>query len=590
MLPIPDSFIDELKFKSDIESLVSSYVQLKRRGRNLIGLCPFHNERTPSFNVYPDSNSFYCFGCGVGGDIITFTQRIENLDYIEAIKFLALRAGLTVPENNVDDKMSLMKRKILEINRESAKFFHLKLYQKEGQDALKYLKNRGLSDHDIRHFGLGFSPNSRYALVDFLTHKGFSRSEIVQANMAYNNTNGRISDRFFNRIMFPIIDVRGNVVAFGGRTTVKDLKPKYLNTSDTLVFKKSENLFALNFAKSEGSDALILAEGYMDVIALHRMGFKNTVATLGTALTQDQVRIISRYTKEVILAYDSDEAGQKATQRALDLFKNTDILLRVISIPGAKDPDEFLQKFGSEAKTRFKKILESSSNGIEFQLKKEAQTHDLASTDGRISYLKAAVKILSKINNKLEQEIYASKLSEIVGVNKSTIMEQIAKEYKRFSKFDDKKRILEIQKNLSAKNDPLNKEKSNNLRAATAEEALIAFIINNQNLAEKVLALISRSNFCTEFNKKIYTCIENRLKNNRSISITDLTSDFNQDEISKIAGYLAKEQTRKSTFEDAKQYARVILFENEKLQNENLILAKENDIREYMLKLRTQKK
>lgn len=588
-MPISDSFIEELKFKNDIEDLVSSYVHLKRRGRNLIGLCPFHSEKTPSFNVYPESGSFYCFGCGVGGDIITFVERMENLDYLESVKFLASRVGLDVPENNNDDSLSKLKRKILEINRESAKFFYSMLYKDEGKSALSYLKNRGLSDSIIRKFGLGYSPNSRYELIDYLKEKGFSNSDLVQANIAYNNFNKSISARFFDRIMFPIIDLRGNVVAFGGRT-MKDIKPKYLNTSDTIAFKKSDNLFSLNFAKSDPSKVLILVEGYMDVIALYKIGFKNAVATLGTALTQDQVKIISRYAKEVIIAYDSDEAGQKATQRAIELFKESDILVRIINIKGAKDPDEFAKKYGSEAKLRFQKILDNSFNGIEYQLRKEIKNHDISTSNGKISYLKNAVKILSSLNNKLEQEVYASKLSELVAVDKSTIMDQIFRENKRNRKINNKKKIIEIQKNLHMKKDNLNKEKIYNLRAATAEEALIAFVINNQDLACKIFDKLNSEKFCTEFNRKIYKCIEDRINSNRPISLTDLTSDFNKEEISKIAEFLAREQFRQSTFDDAMEYINVILSESEKLQKDNLIFANENDIREYILKLKEQKK
>lgn len=588
-MPISDNFIDELKFKNDIESLVSSYVSLKKRGRNLIGLCPFHNEKTPSFNVYPESNSFYCFGCGVGGDIITFIERIENLDYLEAVKFLASRSGLSVPDSNEKDGLSGFKRRIFEINRESARFFHYCLYQNLGKEALSYLKKRGLSDNIIRKFGLGYSPNSRYELINYLLKRGFKKNEIVEANMAYNNSSGNVSSRFFDRIMFPIIDLRGNIVAFGGRT-MKEVKPKYLNTSDTIVFKKSNNLFSLNFAKSEPGNTLILVEGYMDVISLYKIGIKNAIATLGTSLTKDQVKIISRYSNEVILAYDSDEAGQKAIQRAIELFKETNVLLRVLSIDGGKDPDEFVKKYGSEAKIRFQKILDRSFNSIEYQLKKEAKLYDLSLPDGKISYLKACVKILSKLNNKLEQEVYASKLSELVGVNKSTIMDQVAREFKKFNKVSNKKRIIEIQKNLNMKNDLLNKDKINNLKAATAEEALIAFLINNQNLSFEILNIINSEDFCTAFNKKIFECIENRIKNNRSISITDLTLDFTKDEISRIAEFLAKDQTRSSTLEDAKNFANIILFEKDKLKDDKLIFAKESDIREYMLKLREKKK
>ena len=300
IMPLPEAFLQELKMRSDISDVVSSYVGLRRSGRNLVGLCPFHNEKTPSFNVYPENGSFYCFGCGVGGDVITFIRRIENLDYMEAVRFLAQRAGLQVPENRVDDGMAKLRARVLEINRETARFYHAMLMSEQGRPGLAYLQGRGLTQATIRHFGLGYSPPSRYALVDYLAQKGYQPSEMIQANVAFKGRSGRAVDRFSGRVMYPIIDLRGNVIAFGGRV-LTDAKPKYLNTSDTLVFRKSDALFALNFAKNQGSQQLILAEGYMDVIALHQAGFSNAVATLGTALTTDQARLMSRYAKEVVI-------------------------------------------------------------------------------------------------------------------------------------------------------------------------------------------------------------------------------------------------------------------------------------------------
>ncbi|WP_411655389.1 DNA primase [Anaeromassilibacillus sp. SJQ-1] len=335
IMPLPEAFLQELKMRSDISDVVSSYVGLRRSGRNLVGLCPFHNEKTPSFNVYPENGSFYCFGCGVGGDVITFIRRIENLDYMEAVRFLAQRAGLQVPENRVDDGMAKLRARVLEINRETARFYHAMLMSEQGRPGLAYLQDRGLTQATIRHFGLGYSPPSRYALVDYLAQKGYQPSEMIQANVAFKGRSGRAVDRFSGRVMYPIIDLRGNVIAFGGRV-LTDAKPKYLNTSDTLVFRKSDALFALNFAKNQGSQQLILAEGYMDVIALHQAGFSNAVATLGTALTTDQARLMSRYAKEVVICYDADEAGQKATARAIPMLRDAGLLVKVLNIVGGK--------------------------------------------------------------------------------------------------------------------------------------------------------------------------------------------------------------------------------------------------------------
>ena len=290
-MPLPDGFIEEIKLRNDIADVISSYVSLKRRGRNLVGLCPFHAEKTPSFNVYPQSSSFYCFGCGAGGDIITFVEKMENLDYIESVKFLAQKAGLSMPENSKkDEQLSSIKTRIFETNRAAARFFHENLYSSKGRDALNYLYKRGLSDKTIKRFGLGYAPASRYDLIGHLKEKGFRYEEMVNANLAYARNQTSVSARFFDRVMFPIIDLRGNVIAFGGRI-MSDQKPKYLNTSDTLAFKKSLNLFALNFAKNESDGLLILVEGYMDVIALHQAGFRNTIATLGTALTSEQAKL-----------------------------------------------------------------------------------------------------------------------------------------------------------------------------------------------------------------------------------------------------------------------------------------------------------
>ena len=592
-MPLPDGFIEEIKFKNDIIDVISSYVNLKRHGRNFVGLCPFHNEKTPSFNVYLQSNSFYCFGCGVGGDLITFIEKIENLSYIEAIRFLAQRTGIKMPENDGKTQELLsIKTRIFEINRESARFFYERLYSEEGKKALEYLKNRGLSSKIIRKFGIGYSPNSRYEIINYLKKKGFKYEEMINANLVYGKNGLKVAARFFDRIMFPIIDLRGNVIAFGGRVMSDQQKPKYLNTSDTLAFKKSLNLFSLNFAKSDNDGILILVEGYMDVIALHQAGIKNVVATLGTALTIEQARIISRYAKEVVICYDSDEAGEKAASRAIDLLRPTGLLIKVILIPNGKDPDEFVRYYGKEAAVRFFQLIKNSENDVEYRLQKVAQNYNLNESNGKVAYLKESVRILALLDNLIEQEIYAGKLSEKLNVPKDAIILQIEKEKKKKKRIIEKKQFLQVQENLSARNDKINVEKFDNLRAATAEEAIIAYIFNNPEMAGEIFCRLSSENFCTSFNKKIYSTLEERFKALRPIGITDLTQDFSSEEISAIAAMVAKESERMSDKDSVLEYIDVVLFEKEKL-NKNKIISDygdENEIMGYMKLLREHKK
>lgn len=592
-MPLPDGFIEEIKFKNDIIDVISSYVNLKRRGRNFVGLCPFHNEKTPSFNVYLQSNSFYCFGCGVGGDIITFIEKIENLNYIEAVKFLAQRAGLEMPENDGKTQELLsIKTRIFEINRESARFFYERMYSEEGKKALEYLKKRGLSGKIIRKFGIGYSPSTRYELVNYLKKKGFKYEEMINANLVYGKNGLRIAARFFDRIMFPIIDLRGNVIAFGGRTLSDKQKPKYLNTSDTLVFKKSLNLFSLNFARIDNAGVLVLVEGYMDVIALYQAGIKNAVATLGTALTSEQARIISRYAKEVIICYDSDEAGQKATARAIDLLRPTGLLIKVISLPNGKDPDEFVRHYGRDAAIRFSQLIKNSENDVDYKLKKLANNYNFNESNEKVAYLRESIKILASLDDLIEQEIYAGKLSEKLNVPKDAIMLQIEKEKKKKKKIIDKKHFLQVQQDLSAKNDKINTEKFDNLRAATAEEAIIAYIFNNPEMAGEIFCRISSESFCTSFNKKIYSILEERFKALRPIGIIDLTQDFSSEEIAAIAAMVARESERMSDKDAVLEYIDVVLFEKEKLNKNKIISARddENEIMEYMKLLRKHKK
>ena len=421
-MAITEEFKQELKSRTDIADVISSYVQLKRSGRNLVGLCPFHNEKSPSFSVSRENGFFYCFGCGAGGDAITFIRRIENLDYVDAVKLLAQRAGMTVPEGPSDNGMGKLKTRILEANREAARFYHRMLYTPEGRQALDYLRGRGLSEKTIIHFGLGYSPRDRFELVNHLKSKGFSGNEIIQANLANQSQKGYPFDRFSDRVMFPIIDLRGNVIGFGGRI-MSDIKPKYLNTSDTPVFNKSRNLFALQFAKNKANGQLILVEGYMDVIALHQAGFENAVATLGTSLTQDQAMIIKRYCDEVVICYDADEAGQKATQRAIGILRPTGVKIKILTVPNGKDPDEFIKANGREA---FLKRIESAENSFFYELRMMQREYSMEDPAQRTQFHHAVAAKLCGIEDEIERENYLKEAARRYYVDEGSLRRLVA--------------------------------------------------------------------------------------------------------------------------------------------------------------------
>lgn len=589
-MPLPDEFLQELKLRTDIVSVVSDYVNLKRSGRNLIGLCPFHSEKTPSFNVSPENGFFHCFGCGVGGDVITFIRRIENLDYIDAVKLLASRAGLEMPtDNNASRGMSELRKRIFEANREAARFYHKALYSQEGMRGLSYLRKRALSEATITHFGLGYSPPSRYALVDYLRSKGFKDSELVSANLAFMSRNGHAVDRFADRVMFPIIDVRGNVIAFGGRI-MSDEKPKYLNTSDTPVFRKSSNLFALNFAKNVGEGMLILCEGYMDVIALHQAGFQNAVATLGTSLTTEQAMMIKRYADEVAICYDADDAGQKATARAIGILRPTGIKIRIVTVPSGKDPDEFIRSYGEQGTARFRKLLNNSGNDVRYQIQKIRDKYDVQNPEQRVAFLTECAKLLAALDNSIELEVYAGELAEELSVSKSSIISQIGKYRRRSYKKAVKEEFRNVQLNVSSAANRINPEKHSNLRAASAEEAIIALLINNPDLADTIMSRINPDNFITSFNKRVITTLLERVKDSRSISLMDISGEFSNDEISSIASILTARPRENNPKRAVSEYIDILLEENEKMTPEQVASASDEEIMEQMKKLKERKK
>lgn len=532
-MALSDSFLQELKMKTDIEDVISTYVTLKRRGATLVGLCPFHNEKTPSFTVYPATQSFYCFGCGAGGDAITFLKKIENLDYLDAVKTLAQRAGLQMPQEGFDDSLSKRRRRILEMNREAARFYHSVLLSPEGKVGYDYYIGRALSAATLNHFGLGFAPNQWDALLKHMRAKGYQPAELVDAGLARKGQKGYY-DNFRNRVMTPIIDVRGNVIAFGGRV-LDDSKPKYINTGDTLVYKKTNELFALNFAKDSKEDALILCEGYMDVIAMHQAGFTNAVAGCGTALTTEQVRLISRYAKEVILTYDADEAGQKALQKAMTLFDQTDVKVRIPALVGGKDPDEIIRTYGRD---KFKGMLEGASNETEFRLLALRRQYNLATTQGKIDFIGGALQILATLPP-VEQDLYVSRLSEELGVERQNMKVQLQDLVARQGNRREKREFKRIVQENMRKTARETMATDASLRKLRAEDRLISLLLRYPDC----------SRLCKDFDpqwltpgfaQRVFMLILQRLENGDGTELMDLRDRLTDDEMGRLSGIIAR--------------------------------------------------
>lgn len=476
---IPQEYIQEVVRRNDIEEVIGQYVQLRRRGRTLSGLCPFHNEKTPSFVVYPDTQSFYCFGCGAAGDVINFVRKYNNLGYVESVKQLAGRAGMPLPEE--DDRESRARQRLLEINRCAARYFYENLNAQTPEAALarKYWKEkRGLSDAAIRRFGLGYAPNEGFGLVNYLKRRGFQDDELEHSGLIRRSERGNLYTIFRHRVMVPIIDVRGAIIAFGGRV-LDDSKPKYINSPETMVYHKSHTLFALNIAKKSKSKRYILCEGYMDVIAMHEAGFDTAVCACGTALTAEQAKLLSEYADEVVLSYDSDEAGQKATERSLGIMANTPMKVSVLSYQGAKDPDEFIKKYGRE---RFEMLLNGTANPTEFQLKKAKAKYDLRSDDGRLSYIREAIGILTERGvSPTARDVYAGRLADETGVSKQAIVSQMQGAVQTAARRDRRRQQQELSKQGIAADIrvPYTSSGESALGAAAAARQLAAALMQN---------------------------------------------------------------------------------------------------------------
>ena len=477
-MAIDQRFLDELNARCDIVDLVSRYVSLKKSGSNYFGLCPFHNEKTASFSVAPDKQIFHCFGCGAGGGPIRFIMKIEGLEFPDAVRFLAKQYGMEVPEDTADRGQRQRRDRLLELMKEAARWFYAQLHAPRGKAPMEYFVRRSLSKRTMNNFGLGYAPDSFHALLDAMTAKGYTKEELFAAGLIARSQKGTYYDKFRNRVMFPIIDIRGDVIAFGGRV-MDDSKPKYLNSPETMIFNKSRNLFAMNIAKKTKSEYFLLAEGYMDVIALHQAGFDSAVASLGTSLTEEQARLLSRYTKNVIICYDADNAGQNAAQRAIDILGRAGLSVRVLRIPGAKDPDEFIKEHGAEA---FRKLIELSENHIMYRLQNIQDKYDLTQDDQRVLFLKEAAREVASLDNAVEREVYTARAAKTAGVTTQAFALEVKNEMEKRRRFEKKRYQREVRAAADAAQPKDRSLHYDNIRSARAEEGLLGLIFADSSL------------------------------------------------------------------------------------------------------------
>ena len=565
-MPLPDEFIYQLKLANPIDTTMGRYVHLIRSGSNYKCLCPFHSEKTPSCTVYTGTQSFYCFGCGAGGDVITFTKQIENLDTYEAIKLLAERGGLEMPENDLNKDGAKLKLRILEMNREAANFFYRNLLQGQDKRGLQYAVQRGLTPKAIKKYAIGYAPAAWDGLMKHLEGLGFTREEMLSAGLIRQNARGCF-DFFRERVMFPIIDLRGNVIAFGGRL-IEGEGPKYLNSGDTPVFKKSRNLFSLNFAKNANVKQLILAEGYMDVIAINQAGFEQVVATLGTALTAEQARIMAQYATEVVLCYDSDSAGQNATHRAINLLSEAGLHTRILKVQDAKDPDEYIRKFGA---TRFKLLLDNSGGAINFELARCREGLDLATEQGKFDFLRRTVQVLASIRNEMEREVYLSRIAKEEEISPDVLHAQVKAQLRK-SYYTEKKQSWNAMMAKFSFRDELNPEAPQYQREAKAEEQILAYLFLHPDLLPEVEKRLKPEHFFTSLHRKIYEVFCERMPETDTFSVSMFRGACSDAEMGRITGIMARNAEVALTADTLNDCIRLLLQakEHEKINADQL--------------------
>ena len=527
-MAIDQSFLDELTARSDIVDVVSRYVSLKKSGSNYFGLCPFHNEKSPSFSVSQDKQIFHCFGCGVGGGVLSFIMRAEGLEFHDAVSFLAKQNGMTVPESNYDPKAGKRRERLFELMRDTARFYYSELWKPENAKVQQYFARRGLTKKTMNRFGLGFAPDSFFATMDAMQEKGYTKEELLACGLVAKSEKGNLYDKFRNRVMFPIFDLRGNVIAFGGRV-MDDSKPKYLNSPETAIFHKSRNLFAIEQARKTKNNHFILAEGYMDVIALHQAGFDSAVASLGTSLTEEQARLLARYTQNIIISYDADNAGQAASQRAIDILKKAGLNVRVLKIPNAKDPDEFIKEKGSDA---FRRLIEKSADDIAYKLDIIAAKFDLEEDQDRISFLKESAYMLSFIDSDIEREIYTSRAAAMANISIDSMMVEVKKAIQKREHNLQKQQKREVRA-AAQKAQPKDKSlKYDNIISARAEEGILSIIFGDNSLVSYLNGKISPDNFTSPILRAFFIYALELYENGKNITIPAFEGHFKPDALS----------------------------------------------------------
>ena len=577
-MPLPQDFIDRLKAANPIDEVMGSYVTLKRAGRDYVCLCPFHNEKTPSCHIHPDKEFFHCFGCGAGGDVITFVMKYHNLDYWEAVKMLAERGNVPLPENTgYSDAGAQNKKRIYEMNKQAARFFYSQLKTEAGKVCLDYLINkRKLSVETIKKYGMGFAPNSWSALKTHMMSLGYSEQELIDASLisrSVHNTK-KTFDFFVNRAMFPFIDLTGHIVGFGGRALSADDKRKYLNSKDTACYNKEKFLFSLNFAKNAAvkNRQIILCEGNLDVISLNQAGFENAVASCGTALTDRQARSLTQYADHIIICYDSDEAGQKATSKAINILENTGFKTTVVKMKGAKDPDEYLKLYGA---ARFKNLLKGSQGSVEYELTKRREGIDTDTDIGKIDYLKRAYGVLAGLNSPVERDIYTSRLSEEFGISKEAIRQEVEAQRRNARKQQEKREWQRTVTFTDKKRDDINPEAFEHPKEDYAEQGIIYFLFANPDSCGEVCNLVTPQEFVTSLSRRIFESLVTKIQTAQDFSVASFNAEFSPDEVGKIVSLMDKYEKLSVDMNVCRDYIDVLKQYARKQQQTNA--AADND-------------
>ena len=566
-MPLPDSFLDELVARCDIYDVVSRYVPLKKSGANYFGVCPFHNEKTPSFSVSRDKQIYHCFGCGAGGGVINFIMRIENMTFPEAVRHLADLVGMEVPEESGRDQFRARRQRLTDLATDAARHYVAMLYGPQGQAGREYLLGRGLRPATLKHFGLGFAPEGWDGLIRAMTAKGCTKSELMECGLVVQNQSGGVYDRFRNRVMFPIIDIRGKVIAFGGRV-MDDSTPTYLNSSDTPIFNKSRNLFAMNFAKKTKRNYFLLAEGYMDVIALHQAGFDCAVASLGTSLTEEQARLMAaRGKEEVVICYDSDEAGKKAAQRAIDILGRSGLKVRVLRMNGAKDPDEYIRKNGPEA---FENLLRRSYTDIEYRLADIRGRYDLEEAEGRVEYLQEAARYLATVPSEVEREIFGRTVAKEAGVSEQAMLAEVGRavksRYRRERAKEEKQALNPVQGAQPAQR----QLRYSNVRSARCEEGVLTLALSDVDLLRQAAGQLQAEEFSSPCLGKAYALLLRRMEQGEETSLAHCLGALEPEEGELLAKIVANAVPAADPQRALRDYISVIKTEHLKQKNKDV--------------------